>query len=150
MTASMFFDMLQDMRVTIEYVDLSDKARLGEYIHARRVVRLHHDLSPRELPYVLGHETYHALNEDVPTSSGYFDERMERRADEWSATHCIDISDFKESEVQFSGHVPTMAFHLGVPDEAILVFRQRLQRIGDDIYMSPRMGTGQWAKKMRA
>ncbi|WP_053385712.1 ImmA/IrrE family metallo-endopeptidase [Leucobacter japonicus] len=143
-----FFEILEELSFAVEYDDLSSTGRLGECIPANKLIRLHHDLSHRELPYVLGHETWHAINEDEPTMFGYFDERMERQADEWSAMHCIDLAHFCELESQFSGHIPTIAFHLNVPKEAVDVYVRLLSRIGDELFLGARMGTGQWLRKI--
>ena len=148
MIANQFFALLDEMGYNVEYHDLSGKERLGECVPAKKLVRLHHDLTPRELPYVLGHETWHAINGDEPTMFGFFDDRVEREADEWSAAQCIDIDMFRELEAIHSGHVPTMAFHLGVPKEAVQVFISMLLRVGNDLYLAPKMGAGQWARKV--
>lgn len=150
MITQQFFDTLDLLGYSIEYADLSNAERLGECDTVNKIVTLHHDLSPRELPYILGHETWHALNNDVPTMFGQFDARMERRADEWSALMCIDLDAFREYELQFSGHVPTMAFNLGVPDEAVEMLKSMLNRIGNELYMLPKMGYGQWLMKVSA
>lgn len=143
-----FFDILDTLGYTTEYADLSGYDRLGECVPAKKLVRLHDDLTDREHPYVLGHETWHAINDDVPTMFGHFDARMERRADEWSASMCIDIELFREFEEQFSGHIPTIAFHLGVPDEAVEVYTSMLLRLGDNLFVGSKMGAGQWRMKI--
>lgn len=143
-----FFGILDDLGFAVEYHDLSGKERLGECVPAKKLVRLHDNLTDRELPYVLGHETWHAINEDEPTMFGFFDERMERQADEWSAMSCIDLAHFCELEGQFSGHIPTIAFHLNVPKEAVAVYISMLSRIGDELFLGAKMGAGQWAKKI--
>lgn len=145
-----FFDILDSLGYTTEYTDLSDCDRLGECMPAKKLVRLHDDLTDREHPFILGHETWHAINGDVPTTFGFFDDRMERRADEWSASMCIELDAFREFEHQYSGHVPTMAFHLGVPDEAVEVLQRMLLRVGDDLFMGAKMGAGQWMMKVSA
>lgn len=145
-----FFDILDHLNFEVEYADLSHKGRLGECLPARKLVRLDSGMTPREHLFVLGHETCHAVNNDVPSIFGFFNDRMERRADEWSASMCIDIHDYRDLEAQFSGHTATMAFHLGVPTEAVTVFRGMLTRVDSDIYMNSRMGSGQWDKKVRA
>lgn len=73
---------------------------------------------------------------------------MEREADEWSALHNINIWDYREAEHEHNAHVPTMAFHLGVVDEAVEVFRGMLARLGDAVYLRPRMGVGNWDRKL--
>lgn len=143
-----FYEVLDNLGYTVEYADLSGRDRLGECIPAKKLVRLHHDLTEREHPFVLGHETWHAINGDEPTMFGCFDARMERRADEWSASRCIDMNRFRELEEQFSGHVPTIAFHLGVPDEAVNVYTSMLLRLGDNLFMGSKMGAGQWRMKI--
>lgn len=144
----MFFDMLDDLGVRVEYADLSGRARLGEYIHRRKLVRLHNDLGPREHPFVLGHETWHAINGDEPSMFPQFDEKMERRADEWAAMQLIDPARYSEVERDCIGHIPTMAFQLGVIDEALEVYISMLSRIGDTVYVQPRMGAGIWTERI--
>lgn len=145
-----FFEILDELGYGVEYADLSKSSRLGECIPSERLVRLHNDLTDRELPYVLGHETWHAINGDEPTMFGFFDERMERRADEWSALQCIDLSHFCELEGLYSSHIPTIAYHLGVPQEAVRVYIGMLSRIGDELFVGPKMGAGQWHDKVTA
>ncbi len=148
MMDGMFFDMLDDLRVRVEYADLSGRSRLGEYVHSKRLVRLHHDLGPREHPFILGHETWHAINGDEPSMLPQFDEKMERQADEWSAMQLIDPETYSEVERECGGHIPTMAFQLGVIDEALEVYISMLTRIGDTVYVRPGMGFGVWTERI--
>ena len=147
MTDLVFFDILDSLGVTVEYVNLEHLGRDGEYDHDLRLVRLQHDLSPRLHAFTLGHETCHAINGDVPSLFPQFDLKMERRADEWAALQLIDPERYREVEALRDGHVPSMAHDLGVVSCAVEVYQQMLARIGDAVYLHPRMGLGQWSRK---
>lgn len=143
-----FYRILDRLGYTVEYDDLSHLDRLGDCCTRRKRIRLDHTITQREIPFVLGHETRHAIKGDVPTMFGHFDARTERQADEWSASQCIPLDDFRDAEAQFSGHVPTMAFHLGVPDEAVVVLQGMLSRLGSVVYFDSKMGAGQWGARI--
>ncbi|WP_052961330.1 MULTISPECIES: ImmA/IrrE family metallo-endopeptidase [unclassified Leucobacter] len=142
-----FFDILDSLGVTVEYVNLEHLDRDGEYDHDLKLVRLQRDMAPRLHTFKLGHETCHALNGDVPSLFPHFDAKMERRADEWAATRLIAPERYREVEALRDGHVASMAHDLGVVSEAVEVYQQMLERIGDAVYLHPRMGVGQWSRK---
>lgn len=143
-----FFDILDSLGVTVEYVNLEHLDRDGEYDHDLKLVRLQRDMAPRLHTFKLGHETCHALNGDVPSMFKHVNARMERRADEWAAMQLIPPERYREVETLRDGHVPSMAHDLGVVSDAVEVYQQRLARIGDVVYLHPRMGAGQWLRRI--
>ena len=65
-------------------------------------------------PNVLAHELGHAAHRDTPTGNGHFDQRQERRADEYAAQILINPHDFEAAAIWHHGHLPAIADELEV------------------------------------
>ena len=142
------FDFAELLGVTVEYAPL--QTRDGEYRHDLRRIRLREGMEPRVERFKLAHELAHAVHADVPSMLAAENLRQERRADEWAAAHLINLDQYREIELLRGGHVPTMAHDLGVTTQCVNVYRSMLARIGDTVYLDPRMGAGQYRAKATA
>lgn len=135
------FEMLDALGVDVEYCELSSD-RDGDYDHAGKQIRIQHDLPYRRYRSAIAHETAHAVFGDVPSRFGPVKMKQERRADEWAALRLIGLDDYRQQERRHDGHVEAMAIALGVTVEIVEAFRSLLLRVGDTVYVGPRMGVG--------
>lgn len=136
-------DLAEQAGVTIEYARLAH-GRDGEYIHARKLIRLRHGMSARLHRSVFAHELGHAAFADTPSKFGPVHAKQERRAEEWAALRLIDVDDYRHLEQIHHGHAGAIALDLGVMRSIVEAFQNVLQRIGDTTYVQPRMGAGNW------
>jgi hypothetical protein len=135
------YDTIDALGVRIEYCELPDD-RDGEYIHEERLIRLQYDLSTRVYRSTLAHECCHAVFGDVPSKFGPVNAKQERKADEWAALRMIDFDEYRRQEIRHDGHVEAMAVALNVTVDLVEAFRRVLLRVGDTVYVAPRMGIG--------
>ncbi|HWV49299.1 MAG TPA: ImmA/IrrE family metallo-endopeptidase [Microbacterium sp.] len=147
MTA-MLRDMADALGLTIEYVNLA--TRDGEYRHDLNLIRLREGMTLRKERCTLAHELAHAVFADVPSKFGPVNAKQERRADEWAAMRLIGLNQYQAAEEQWSGNIGAMAFDLGVTTKIIRAYQRVLERIGDTVYVGPRMGDGQWIARVPA
>lgn len=145
MTAALL-DMAAALGVTVAHAKLT--TRNGEYRHDLKRIRLREGMTFRQERCVLAHEIAHAVFEDVPSKFGPVNAKQERRADEWAALRLITPTSYRIAEEQWDGHIGAMAYDLGVTAKIITAFQRVLARIGDTVYVDPRMGTGQWADRL--
>lgn len=144
----MLEDMAGALGITIEHVELA--TRDGEYRHDLKLIRLRSGMTLRKERSVLAHELAHAIWGDLPSQFGPVKAKQERRADEWAALRLIDPERYRAAEAQWEGHLGAIAYDLGVTTKLVVAFQRILARIGDTVYVDPRMGTGQWAEKVPA
>lgn len=142
------FDMADALGVHIRYADLSHLDRDGDYDHARREIRLQDGMAYRLHRSVLAHELAHAVFGDVRSMFGPVNAKQERRADEWAAMQLISIDDFRHAEHVRGGHTWSMAHDLDVIEDLVIAYRRALERIGDTVYVKPRMGAQQWIDRI--
>lgn len=142
-------DILHALGVRIEYVELPPD-RDGEYIHAKKLIRLQIGMAPRLHRCVKTHECGHAVFEDVKSKFGPVNAKQERRADEWAALMLIRLTDYMRAEIIHGGHPGAMAVELGVTVDMLNVYRGMLLVVGDRTYLRPRMGAGQWSTLVEA
>ncbi|WP_417510642.1 ImmA/IrrE family metallo-endopeptidase [Microbacterium sp.] len=135
------FDALDALGVDVEYCELPSD-RDGDYDHASRHIRIQHDLPFRRYRSAIAHETAHAVFGDAPSRFGPVKMKQERRADEWAALQLIDLEEYRQQERRHDGHVEAMAIALAVTVELVETFRNLLLRVGDTVYVGPRMGVG--------
>ncbi|MDK8693620.1 ImmA/IrrE family metallo-endopeptidase [Corynebacterium sp. MSK158] len=88
--------------------------RPGWYDHHRRIISTRRGQSISQYRSVLAHELGHAAHGDAPTGNGHFDQRQERRADEYAARLLINPTDFESAAVWHHGHLPAIADELEV------------------------------------
>lgn len=141
-------DMADALGVTVEYVNLT--TRNGEYRHDLKRISLREGMTLRQERSVLAHEVAHAVFEDVPSKFGPVNAKQERRADEWAALRLITPAAYRISEEHWDGHAAAIAYDLGVTTKLVTAFQRVLARVGDTVYVDPRMGAGQWLEKVEA
>lgn len=118
--------------------------KIGGYHAGTRTIRLNPGMSRRTARSVLAHEIAHHVFGDEPSHYGPVRAKQERRANEWAALRLITPEAFAEAEKQRGGHSPSMAYDLAVTVEIVDAFRSVLHRIGDRVYVAPKMGAGQY------
>lgn len=129
--------------IRIEYAALPPD-RDGEYRHKHRVIRLRRGMAARLHRSVLAHELAHAAFGDVPSRLGPVMAKQERRAEEWAALRLIHLDDYRHAEAVHDGHTGAIAYDLGVVRSIVEAYQRVLQRVGDTVYVRPKMGAGQW------
>lgn len=141
-------DFADELGVTIEYAPL--RGRDGEYRHDLRRIRLKLGMTERLTRWVLAHELGHAVHGHEPNIFGQPSTRQERQASEWAALKLIDLGAYREAERLWGGHAPSMAYDLGVVTAGVQAYQRMLARLGDDVYLKPKHGAGQWAARITA
>lgn len=144
----LLMDMVDALDLTLEYADLRN--RDGEYRHDLKRIRLREGMTLRKETSALAHELAHAVFGDVPSKFGPVNAKQERRADEWAALRLITPEAYRAAEERWDGHLGAMAFDLGVTTKITTAFQRVLARIGDTVYVGPRMGVGQWEQRITA
>lgn len=89
---------------------------------------------------VLAHELAHMIRGDRRTMFGYYDDRDERRADEWAAHFLIDMDDYSLAESRCGTNIEAIAQELEVMDYIVDAYERTLHRIGDYIYVNAKLG----------
>lgn len=100
----------------------------GWYDHYRRIISTRRGQSIGQYKSVLAHELGHAAHGDTPTGNGHFDQRQERRADEYAARLLINPSDFKASAIWHQGHLPAIADDLEVTKHLLKTWQSLYER----------------------
>lgn len=86
----------------------------GWYDHNRRIISTRRGQSINQYKSVLAHELGHAAHGDTPTGNGHYDQRQERRADEYAARLLISPVEFEAAAAWHHGHLPAIADELEV------------------------------------
>lgn len=86
----------------------------GWYDHNRRIISTRRGQSIGQYKSVLAHELGHAHYGDTPTGNGHYDQRQERRADEYAARLLISPVEFEAAAAWHHGHLPAIADELEV------------------------------------
>lgn len=86
----------------------------GWYDHRRRIISTRRGQSIGQYKSVLAHELGHAQYGDTPTGNGHFDQRQERRADEYATRLLINTRDFRAAAIWHNGCLPAIADELEV------------------------------------
>lgn len=140
------YDFADALNVEIVYCHLP-RDRDGDYSAKSNTIRLQQGMTYRLHRHTLAHELAHAVFGDVPTLFGPVNAKQERRADEWAALRLIDPAGYRAAEDIHGSHPPALAQELNVVTRTIETYQRILARIGDTVYLRPRMGAGQWALK---
>lgn len=140
------YDFADALNVEIVYCRLP-RDRDGDYDAKTNTIRLRAGMTYRLHRHTLAHELAHAVFGDVPTMFGPVNAKQERRADEWAALRLIDSDDYRAAEEIHGSHPPALAQELNVVTRTVEAYQRVLERIGDTVYLQPRMGAGQWALK---
>ncbi|MBE7953579.1 ImmA/IrrE family metallo-endopeptidase [Microbacterium sp. R1] len=150
MKVEQLYEMADMLGVAVEHTDLSHLGRDGDYDLKTNTIRLQEGMASRLLRCVFAHELCHAVFGDVTSKFGPVNAKQERRADEWAALRLIDHDDYRLAEDHHDGNVQLMAQTLDVVDDILTAYQRVLLRIGETVYVGPRMGEGQWAAKVSA
>lgn len=142
------FDFADALGVRVVYADLTRLDRDGDYNRAKNIIRLQEGMSFRLHRCVLAHELAHAVFGDVPSKFGPVNAKQERRADEWAALRLIDRDDYRHAEETHDGNPILMAQELDVIVDILTAYQRILLRVGDVVYVDPRMGAGQWEHRV--
>lgn len=141
-------DIADALGVRVKHVALN--RRDGEYLHGKKLIRLQEGMTIRHERSILAHEIAHAVFADVPSKFGPVNAKQERRADEWAALRLITPDEYRVAEERWDGHVGAMAYDLGVIARLVKAYQRVLLRVGETVYVTPRMGIGQWSEKVEA
>lgn len=136
--------------ITIEYTDLTHLERDGDSNIDTRTIRMQIGMLERLERSVLAHEIAHIISGDRRTMFGYYDDKDERRADEWAALFLIDPTEYRIAEAKCGNHIEYIAQELNVMDWVVETFERMLTRIGGEVFIGSKMGAGQWMMKVRA
>lgn len=99
----------------------------GWYDHHARVISTRRGMSIQQYRSVLAHELGHAHYGDTPTGNGYYDQRQERRADEYAAQLLISPIEFEAAATWHHGHLPAIADELEVTKHLLRVWKAHYQ-----------------------
>ena len=102
--------------------------RPGWYDHHRRIISTRRGQSIGQYKSVLAHELGHAAHRDTPTGNGHFDQRQERRADEYAAQLLINPHDFETAAIWHHGHLPAIADELEVTQHILKTWQTLHER----------------------
>lgn len=144
------YDLAESLGVRIEYADLTHLNRDGDCNIDTRTIRLQVGMLYRLERSVLAHELAHMIRGDRKTMFGRYDEKDERRADEWAAHFLINIYAYSAAESRCGNNIEAIAEELEVMDWIVEAYERTMQRIGDAVYFNAKMGVGQWAMKVTA
>lgn len=100
----------------------------GWYDHHRRIISTRRGQSISQYKSVLAHELGHAAHRDTPTGNGHFDQRQERRADEYAAQLLINPRDFETAAIWHHGHLPAIADELEVTQHILKTWQTLHER----------------------
>lgn len=100
----------------------------GWYDHNRRIISTRRGMSIQQYRSVLAHELGHAAHHDTPTGNGHYDQRQERRADEYAAQLLINPTDFKAAAIWHHDHLPAIADELEVTQHLLDTYLNHLER----------------------
>lgn len=100
----------------------------GWYDDATRTISTRRGMSIQQYRSVLAHELGHAAHRDTPTGNGHFDQRQERRADEYAARLLINLHDFEAAAIWHHGHLPAIADELEVTQHILKTWQSLYER----------------------
>lgn len=141
------FDYAMERGVQIEYADLRHLGRAGDCHAPTHRIRLQRGMLYRKERSVLAHELAHDFYGDVPDMFGNLTQRQEDRANEWAAHFLIDPQEYRLAEERFGSNVEWIAQELCVLEKLVIAYERTLHRVGDVIYVNPRIGVGQWQNR---
>jgi hypothetical protein len=139
-------DLARQGGIRIEYARLRD-GRDGESDVERKIIRLRPGMNARLHRCVLAHELGHHALGHAPTRFGPVHAKQERAAEEWGALRLISPADYRHVEEIHTGHLGAMALELGIMRSTLEAFQALLLRLGDTVYVRPKMGAGNWAHR---
>lgn len=147
-TDTYLLQLVDQARLTIEYTKLPDD-RDGEYLCDEAKIFLRPGMHARLHRSVLAHELAHAAFGDRPTYFGPVHAKQERRAEQWASLRLIDVDAYRHAEDLHGGHLGAIAVELGVMRRTVVAYQEVLLRVGQHVYVQPREGAGQRARRER-
>lgn len=141
-------DYATNLGVTIEYVNNLDPHHPGDYSDSKRRVRILDGMNYTRTLCTLAHELGHATHRHTPALLPRDAAKQERIADEWAAHFLINADDYRHAESRYGTRTDWIAQELGLLERLITAYERTLHRIGDTIYVNPRMGAGQYAARI--
>ena len=93
--------------------------RVGEYVHALRLIRLDPRMPRRQARAVLAHELRHADAADTLTQCAHVNLRQEQRADRTAARLLIDVHQLADAMVLHDRRHSAVAVELHVSDRLL-------------------------------
>ena len=99
----------------------------GWYDHQQRIISTRRGQSIGQYKSVLAHELGHAAHGDTPTGNGHYDQRQERRADEYAARLLISPVEFEAAATWHQGHLSAIADELEVTKHLLRVWKAHYQ-----------------------
>lgn len=139
-------DLARQGGIRIEYGRVP-AGRDGHSWTDRKLTRLRPGMHARLNRCVLAHELGHHALAHTPSPFGPVHAKQERAAEEWGALRLITLDDYRHVEELRDGHVGAMALELGVMRTTLEAFQAVLLRLGDTLYVRPRMGAGMWSHR---
>ena len=100
----------------------------GWYDHHRRIISTRRGQSINQYRSVLAHELGHAAHGDTPTGNGHYDQRQERRADEYAARLLISPIEFEAAATWHHGNLPAIADELEVTQHLLRTWQSLHER----------------------
>lgn len=144
------YELAESLGITVEYADLSWLDRDGDCNIDTKTIRLQSGMLHRLERSVLAHEIAHFIRGDRRSFFGWYDNRDERKADEWAAHFLINESEYRAAEARFGSNIEAIAQELNVMDYLVEAYENTLHRVGDIVYVNSKMGAGQWDKRISA
>lgn len=144
------FDYAHCIGVTVEFSNDLDPRHPGEFCNHTRHMRLLDGMTRVKTEGTFGHELGHATLEHVSSMFLWLNAKQERAADEWASRFLIDPCEYRIAEEKFGAHTEWIAQELGVLHRLVLAYERTLHRIGDVVYVNPRMGIGNWDARFEA
>lgn len=136
--------------VQVEYRKDLDPRHPGLYCHEASTIELLDGMNRVKTRSVFAHELGHAYYGHEPSMFPHVEARQERHADEWAAHFLIDEREYRLAEEKYGANTEWIAQELEVLERLVIAYARTLQRLGDSIYVSPKMGAGQYRAKVRA
>lgn len=139
-------DLARQGGIRIEYGRVRD-GNDGQSWVDRKLTRLRPGMNARLHRCVLAHELGHHALAHTPTRFGPVHAKQERAAEEWGALRLITLDDYRHVEEIHAGHLGAMSLDLGVMRSTLEAFQRVLLRLGDTVYVQPKMGAGMFAHR---
>lgn len=136
--------------VQVEYRTDLDPRHPGLYCHGTSTIELLDGMNRVKMRSVLAHELGHAHYGHEPSMFPHVEARQERQADEWAAHFLINEREYRLAEERYGANTEWIAQELEVLERLVIAYERTLHRVGDSVYVSPKMGAGQWSAKVSA
>lgn len=142
------YDYAVSRGVRVEFRQDIDPRHPGYYCHETRTIELLDGMNRVKTRSVLAHELGHATYGHEPSILEHLNLKQERHADEWAAQFLIDPDEYRLAEEKYGTNTAWIGQELEVLERLVIAYERLLHRIGDSVYVRPRMGAKQWAMKL--